>query len=198
MNFKECDAGWIRFAVFVGSQSVNCRGSELWDPFPEMVVWLESISTGAQSCSFKMDEEGAEKEFKAFRCADGSVRLTIEDAIEHCVFLEAQVDARQCVGAFYKNLRSFAASPAYSPEQWEDETLSERIQRLSGQTEELVVATCCEMRAEELKRMFFNAAPSVEVIFFGCQIAGGRNVKIRRTHLASRRGKAARKNDRGC
>jgi len=122
--FKECEAGWILFAVSVGLQSVKCRATHVWDPFPQMVVWLESIAADAQTCSFRMEEEGPEKEFMAFRCADGSIRLMIQDAIAHRVLLEAQVNARQCVSAFYKNLRSFAESPAYVPRQWEDQTES--------------------------------------------------------------------------
>lgn len=162
--FKECAAGWIPFTVSAGSQSVNCRGSELWDPFPHMVAWLESMAGGAEVCSFKMDEEGMEKKFKAFACENKTVRLIIEDAIRNIVLLEAVVDTRQCVSEFYKNLRAFAESKAYVPAQWEDESLSERIQKQSGQTEEELMQECCEKSAEELKEYFFNAAPTYEVI----------------------------------
>lgn len=163
--FKECDAGWIRFTVSAGSQSVDCWGSEVFDPFPKLIAWLEAIAGGTQACSFIMYEEGPEKEFKALAGDSGSLRLMIEDTALNKVLLEAVVDRRQCVCEFYNNLRAFAKSPAYVPEQWEDESLSERIQRHTGQTGEELMQDCCDQNAAELREYFFKAAPRYEVIW---------------------------------
>lgn len=163
--FQECDAGWIFFSVAAGSQSVDCRASEVFDPFPKLVAWLEAIAGGTQASSFIVDEEGREKEFKALGGHGGSLRLRIEDRDTHNVLLEAVVDRRQCVGEFYHTLRAFAESPAYVPAQWECETLGERIQQHTGQTEEELVQKCCALSAEELREYLFKAAPRYKVIW---------------------------------
>ena len=163
--FTECDAGWIIFKIFAGSQAVRCRASEVYDPFPKMMAWLEAIASGAETCSFIMDEEGRQKEFKACGCGSGNVRLTIIDPFNNQILLEAVVDMRQCVGAFYHPLRAFAKSEAYVATQWEAETLGERLQAQSGRTEEDVLKECCDMSAEELIELFFRAAPSYDIVF---------------------------------
>ena len=165
VTFKECDAGWIFFSVAAGSQSVDCRASEVFDPFPKLIAWLEALASGTQACSFTMYEEGPEKQFTALGGDGGSLRLRIEDADTSNVLLEAAVNRRQCVGEFYHNLRAFAESPGYVPAQWEGETLGERIQKHTGQTGDELMQECCDLSAEELKEFFFKAAPRYEVIW---------------------------------
>lgn len=44
VEFTECRYGWIYFNVKAGGYEVNIRASGVFDPFPDLIAWLDRKS----------------------------------------------------------------------------------------------------------------------------------------------------------
>lgn len=169
LQFEDCEAGWIRFAVIVGEQRVEISASEVFDPFPDLLRWMHAILTDVEECSFTIDEEGVEKQFVARRRCPNNLQFLIRDpAVESEEQMRAIVGRRQLIEAFYKSVQQFARSTAYRKDEWEPETLGDRLQRIlptwnEGQIIEHLIA----MDRHELAKALFDAAPSYMLRFPG-------------------------------
>jgi hypothetical protein len=120
VSFDECADGWIYFTVSRSSQSVKLRASYVFDPFPELVAWLEAITSEVQYCAFEMHEEGTDKKFTFSRIGYDHYNITFSDCgASPEVYLSGDVDPAQLVEEFYSNLRVFGQSQAYKKDMWE-------------------------------------------------------------------------------
>jgi hypothetical protein len=167
VQFADCDVGWIHFKVNLGPQCVDVRASEVFDPFPDLLAWLEAIAVGVQECAFELDEEGGGKRFQ-FRCITyGGFVFSMSDVPDVHVLLTGKVNPRQLVSAFYHGLREFAHSAKYKRAEWEIETLGERLASSFDppMRQDDLLGYLMVMGAEEMKELFFKAAPSYEVSF---------------------------------
>ena len=61
VTFTGCDVGWVYFAICRGEQNAEIRASEVFDPFPDLIAWLEAIAVEVKECAIKIDEEGRGK-----------------------------------------------------------------------------------------------------------------------------------------
>ena len=52
VDFIRCEVGWIDFRITAGNQSVVVKASEVFDPFPDLLAWLEAMAVGVQECAF--------------------------------------------------------------------------------------------------------------------------------------------------
>lgn len=155
VNFTKCDAGWIDFNVQTEDGiSVEVCASHIFDPFPQMIRWLEAILNGIPECAFIIDEEGAEKVFRV-RCNGADAQHFILSDDVGTEFIHAVVNPMQLVSNFYMALREFAQSSKYRHCEWQVETLGERLMRcyrvrnksLSQIVDDLVTCDAGELRA---------------------------------------------------
>ena len=60
-------AGWILLwvSVTVFNQAVTIHTSEAYDPYPDIVQWLEKIVSGDLPCFVEIEEEGMSKTLRA-------------------------------------------------------------------------------------------------------------------------------------
>jgi len=118
--------GWIQFTItctaYMQGVIVNC--SNVFDPFPGFIHWLEAIAAGRLPAECHIDEEGVGKLFRAMPVNADEFLLEIliwpwykDDSEERPIFLYAQVNRRQLLSEFLKRWDDFLANQ-YDPEQW--------------------------------------------------------------------------------
>ena len=157
VEFLECDCGWIFFSVKAGTQSIKVSASQVFDPFPDLLSWLEALSVGVQECAFTMDEEGHEL---VFRYIEGYVdyrssTFTISEPScyenSRC-YIRTYVDRLQLIKVFYDSVTHFANSTGYKPEQWECDNIRWRLlELLKNWNCERIVETLTSLTAKQLR-----------------------------------------------
>ncbi len=138
VRFTRCEYGWIYFTVITDEYEVDIRASEVYDPFPDLIAWLEAIAVGVKECAFDMEEEGPEKRFEFRKISYDKFRLYITDNYEKTL-LETFVDRKQLVSAFYNGIKTYASFPDYQEKNRNGRTSfywkgcqASQIRRLSG------------------------------------------------------------------
>ena len=168
VEFTECRYGWIYFNVKAGGYEVNIRASGVFDPFPDLIAWLEAVTVGVQECAFDMEEEGPEKRFEYQKVTYNKFRFRITDNYEK-ILLNAFVDSKQIVSAFYNGLKEFASSDEYqnNKSEWEDELLWERMSMAGSPPvrREVVSHYLLQQKREKIIEVFFKFAPLVYISF---------------------------------
>lgn len=129
-------------------QTISCRLSSFFCPFPGLLAWLAALTTGVQGCRFEWECEGP----------SGAMgwdfnRLWVEwssfnsvKKITESLRLESDADRKQLVSAFYTAFRRFVSSPEYRPERYEN--------LLAG--EEMVIALEREYTEDELRGLLLD------------------------------------------
>jgi hypothetical protein len=120
--------GWIQVAVTCTAyvQGVIVNFSNVYDPFPEFIQWLNDIAEGNLPSEFIVDEEGHGKIFRATPVNDQVFTLQIlewawnkEKAKEQPIYLYVQVTKEQFLSEFLKRWDDFLTTQ-YDPIHWEE------------------------------------------------------------------------------
>ena len=139
VEYFDVEAGWIRIKITSGEKAYYNRFSHYWDPLPDLRIWLESITQGAEQCSFTYDNEGQIIKFdfqRTFFNTKNRTRFEYENDL--CCFsvywedekrldFQAIVNKKQLVKAFYCGLINLYDSEEYSPLEWERKPLYENL-----------------------------------------------------------------------
>lgn len=166
VDFYEVDAGWLRYKLTVGQQSFEDRFSEVFDPLPDLKHWLEAISIGVQQTSFQYDNEGDDIKFDFERVSWDREVLTISEAYEDGkIFINANIERRQIIRAFYLGLLNFARSDKFQSNQWEIEYLKERLCKILDLDEVKLIQQLTVLDKEELGDLLFNADPTYIIAY---------------------------------
>ena len=169
IRFNDCKDGWIRFAITVGKQATTLSASNLYDPFLDMIRWLERVAAGRHRSSFTMDMEGVKAQVVAVDKANDHMLFEIQDPDRDTPPpIRAIVDRRQLVHAIYSAFTRFASSKQYMEEEWAPMTLGDRLERvLPSLSPKQILATAARLDRNTLCKVFFNAAPSYQISFEG-------------------------------
>jgi len=156
---------WLFLHVFSSDQSVSIRMLDRCDPIPDLINWLEAISADVMEDSLIIDGEGIEEELKFVNRGNDQIMLVIGPAncSEQYVQVRAIVNKRQAIEAFYGGLKNFANSDSYKPEDWEIETMEDRLLKTSGKDTEQVLDELAALAADDLEKLFFSVAPGYQV-----------------------------------
>jgi hypothetical protein len=169
VRFWDCDAGWIHFTVTVGKETTEIRASHIYDPFPDMLSWLERIVAGKPRSSFFVDQEGIKTQFMAVQKDAGRLLIGVRDIGGNTeVRIRKLVDKRRFVAAFYGSFVRFARSKRYVEEQWAFVSLGDRVAAALPQANpEEMPTELATLDRDKLRKLFFHVAPSYEVAFEG-------------------------------
>ncbi|MBI5162691.1 MAG: hypothetical protein HY985_02180 [Magnetospirillum sp.] len=146
VTFGECRSGWISIQVNAAGQSVDLGASELSDPFPDMIGWLEAAVTGAAFCHWGVDQENRATSLLLIRRRDGLARL-LASGFEHTigvgvpvipaipgqwgeVAIDVLVDPMQMARAFFTAFDTYVHSDRYRPTEWERIALRRVLERV--------------------------------------------------------------------
>lgn len=95
-------------------REISCWVSSVFCPFASLLAWLEAATTGVESCGFTWDAEGPtgrlELKWNLFTLTWNGRATQV---------LQATVDRRQVVDAFYSAFRRFVESRDYDPSRYE-------------------------------------------------------------------------------
>lgn len=123
IRFDVPDAGWIALHApqFAPRWTIQC--SEVDDPFPEFVDWLNAIAED-RSAIWRIGEEGSDSSFvflaRSFLGDDTSQLIYSWGAAGEIGQLTAAiVDTRRVVESFYAAFRSMISHPDYREREWE-------------------------------------------------------------------------------
>lgn len=128
VKFGPTEAGWIDINVLPLTNGWPVSATHLDDPFPHLMPWLNDIAAGAACACWSISHEG--RGTTRFIYAHHEVGLSpdfspallaIHTYFGHVHVRMYHVDAKQLVGAFYREFRRFVESEDYKPDEWEDE-----------------------------------------------------------------------------
>lgn len=165
LEYRDCQAGWIVIDISSHEQAVRVHASQVFDPFPALITWLESIVTGASVSEFEIDEEGSLVALQ-FTQGDRQGIFTLTDPLEDRLLLQMSILPKTLVAEFYAKLRAFAVSQAYRKEEWEIETLGERLSfSMEGIAEDVILDQLLAYPVRAIQQLFWKVAPSYEIVF---------------------------------
>lgn len=128
-------SGWIQMAITCTAyvQGVIVDVSAVFEPFPDMIRWLEDISTGNLPSEFIIDEEGYGKTFRAQPVNDEEFLLTIspmfwhprEGETEEPLFMYVVASKKQIVSEFLKRWDDFVENQ-YDRSHWQESVVDLR------------------------------------------------------------------------
>lgn len=109
--FETARVGWLPVQIAAGDRVVSFNASALFDPFPDILRWLEMIAGGGEG-KVLADLEGAYLELFAFSVSDpGRIRIVVaqdpgRDEETRDIDLDIDVDRRKFVSGFYEAFRA--------------------------------------------------------------------------------------------
>ena len=119
------DAGWIRMTIggLTGDSYIRC--SDMYDPFPDMVEWLEAICSGQPHAVWEVDCEGFvallvyHADTQVYGWGDGARLIWCEAGHEVWKLSAMAVEPRALVEGIWRAFQAMVREPAYDPAQWE-------------------------------------------------------------------------------
>jgi len=107
-NFKTT----LPLEIIVGNEKINLVMSYAFDPFPEIIRWLELIIQG-KSSRVLIDEEGIYHELISYAKEQGQIRLIITYSRRREVLLDVLINRRLVVEGFYNVVNSVINNPKF-------------------------------------------------------------------------------------
>ena len=115
IDIQSCEAGCIYFNINLGKQCIKITASSVFDPFDDILSWLEAIAVGVNRCSFTIDEEGTKKIFELKYTDDNIYKFILFS--DDKVILEAYIDKVQFINSFYSSFVNFYNSDKYNKDE---------------------------------------------------------------------------------
>jgi len=132
VSFEIPSDGWIRLHCPQLSPRWPIRCSEVDDPFPAFIAWLEAIADRQPCSTWQVSEEGSTGHF-VFLGATGFIGDDVSQLIyswtggdEIRTLTALAIGRRAVVSAFYHAFRRMVALPGYKPRHWEGLPAGER------------------------------------------------------------------------
>lgn len=159
VRFGDCDAGWISMWITAKNNRMEVRLSHIYDPIPDLLAWLESITIGVQKCGFSVDEEGSFTYFDAIR-SQKSMRLKINKSYGS-IKIDLDLTRRELVKEFYESLINFAHSDQYIPSQWETSSLADIVERETGKPVNEWIDFAIHLDRRNLQKQIWRFDPQI-------------------------------------
>ena len=119
IHFEDDDSGWVILRITLGEQSIEIDLSDVFDPFPSLLEWLQAISMNDMPIGFEIDEEGTEKALIAHAFDAGRLLVAVLDRWDRTEFGAAVVDRDNFLAAFRTELNDFLRDPdRFDAESW--------------------------------------------------------------------------------
>lgn len=125
VRFSLPQAGWVNVEVPPLHEGWEIRCSEVFDPMPDLLEWLEKIAAGSPAATWSIDEEGfySQLHFVGIPHSPSDPDTYLLHIQTNCNGLlrirGVKVERRVLVASFYRGLRTMAEDPAYSPREWD-------------------------------------------------------------------------------
>ncbi len=158
-HFSNCEAGWITMKVLAEGVTTHISLTQVFDPFQNMLYWIEALLSNVQECAFEIDEERTSKRFEAIRRRQNRFLFRIRDCAGE-VLIQVVAHRYHFIKSLYREVQTFAKSADYKPKEWENESLGDRlITWMKLRSFEAVLDDLLPLRASEIQKLFFSVAP---------------------------------------
>ena len=125
--------GWIQCAITCTAyvQGVMVTISAAFDPFPEMIRWMENIAAGKLPSEFTVDEEGGGKIFRASSIDDDRFIFEIVEWLfskkgaQEPLYMYARVSKQQFLSEFLMRWDELV-NEKFDPNHWQESSLDLR------------------------------------------------------------------------
>jgi hypothetical protein len=113
------NAGWWPIAVTADDVTADISASNVNDPVPRLLAWLEQIVKG-RAARVLIDEEGEQTEIMAYPKDEGLVRLIVfrYDEIDDEKRIDVLLRLRDVVVQFYAAVQDLAKDEALFKKEW--------------------------------------------------------------------------------
>jgi hypothetical protein len=134
IGFSYPKHGWIQMPVTCSAyvQGLIVKLSAVFDPFPEMIRWLEDIAAAKLPTEFIIDEEGLEKIFRAspidqevFLFQIANLEYEGHKSEEEPLFMYVKVSKDQFLSEFLRRWDELIEEK-YDPEHWKESNIDLR------------------------------------------------------------------------
>lgn len=129
VQFHPPKSGWIDMVVSWKGRDFPVYTSNVFDPYPSFLDWLECLAKGNLPCTWYIYEEGSFMEFSVHVDESGHTRLKmvgdrigeelLDEGVTH-TFIDERVDAKEIARAFYTGFREMMSkvSDESAREKW--------------------------------------------------------------------------------
>ncbi len=134
ISFGYPEHGWIQMPITCTAyvQGVIVKLSAVFDPFPELIRWLEDIAAGNLLSEIVIDEEGMEKIFRAspidrdrFLFEIAELEYGDDKSEEELLFLFVQVSRDQFLSEFLRRWDELV-NERFDPDHWKESRIDLR------------------------------------------------------------------------
>jgi len=157
IEYYDVEAGWMNIRLKAGDKMYEERMSHVFDPLPDLKLWLEAIVLGVEQTSFTFNNEGSMIKFNAKRrWVNRKINylLTIIWEDGNKIEFQVLVDKKQMIDAFYTTLVNFFNSDKYVPRKWERQTIYDKIEKYFKINHEQILDYCAKLSKQELIDLF--------------------------------------------
>lgn len=91
----------------LGERTAEITLSEIYDPFPELLEWLQFLATGDLPIGVTIDEDGSEARLVAHSCGEDRLIVAVLDLWENTVRTSGVVETEEFLSAFRRELTDF-------------------------------------------------------------------------------------------
>jgi len=164
VKYTDRGAGRIDIILTDGVTDFAITASNVYDPFPGMIDWLESLIHENQSSSWIIDEEdkAVKVTYTLSSATDGS--LYVADIIHQERQIAFPLAIRTLVATFYEAFRKFIESPRYNSDDWEELTLGEYLSRQAAMPEAQLRRQLSHYPARALQQLSWHILPQYEML----------------------------------
>ena len=105
--------------ITLGEQDIKIFLSDVYDPFPSLLEWLQAILVNDLPIGFEIDEEGTEKLLLAHAFDADRLLFAVVDKWDRTEYGAAVVDCGAFLAVFHKELNDFLRDPnRFDKEGW--------------------------------------------------------------------------------
>lgn len=162
--------GWISVKIFIGDKEDEANFSAVFDPFEDLLHWLESLALGVQEASFVFDVEGCVVFYK-FRKKLSSNDLFFEentDILEISASCNDEivwdyVDRKQLITEIYTSVIDYAKSNDYQENKnhWELQTYEDILIEIMELDTKQLKATLLDFEKQDFADLIINLEPEI-------------------------------------
>ena len=166
IDILSCRYGWLDFKIKTGPQENTIHASAVFNIFPNLLAWLESIITGVQECSFDVDEERNREKLSAIYHSNNIMLFKLQnhayDTKEDKEYFEdlvtGYVDTYDFIRTFYTAFTDFCQSGRYDKKTNDASYLHRRFEKKFGKSmyDDEVMDTLLALNAKQLRYLFLG------------------------------------------
>ena len=111
--------GWVYLHISLGEKTAEIHLSDVFDPFPELLDWLQAVATGDFPAEFDINEEGTFKTLVVHAFERDRLLFAVLGTFSETELVAGVVDRNALVAEFRRELNGFFRNrEQFIPSEW--------------------------------------------------------------------------------